>query len=223
MRSSGGTTCPPSCQSKLDGDDEATKEQRKRARALQRRLDEQTTALAALVFLVVAHAVERVVVPRVPRVLLGAVRAGVAMVHEEGHFVSLGLAVEVGDLGDVRAIQLRPSVEPPNPEHAAAGQARTEVLFSRCHVPPERLQPNDAIVYRGELLRATLRVEQGDVLGPLLFAVGFRRPVERLRAALVAALVDEEGFEHGEAEAAVVLGVDDGSSAAKAVDAAEAQ
>ena len=41
---------------------------------------------------------------------------------------------------------------------------------------------------QGEELHATLGVEQGDVLGPLLFAVGFRRPVETLRAALVVAL-----------------------------------
>ena len=55
-------------------------------------------------------------------------------------------------------------------------------------------------------LQATLGVEQGDLLGPLFFAVGFRRPVERLRAALVAALVVEEGYAPEEAEAAVVLG-----------------
>ena len=59
---------------------------------------------------------------------------------------------------------------------------------------------------RGEVLLATLGVEQGDVLGPLLFAVAFRKPVEALRAALVTALVEEHGFSREEAEAAVVLG-----------------
>ena len=49
-------------------------------------------------------------------------------------------------------------------------------------------------------------MEQGDVLGPLLFAVAFRRPVEELRAALVAALVEEHGYSLREAEEAVVLG-----------------
>ena len=58
----------------------------------------------------------------------------------------------------------------------------------------------------GELLQATLGVEQGDVLGPLLFAVAFRKPVEALRAALVAVLVEEHGFSAEDAEAAVVLG-----------------
>ena len=53
---------------------------------------------------------------------------------------------------------------------------------------------------------ATLRVGQGDVLCPLLFAVAFRKPVEALRAALVTALVEEHGFSPEEAEAAVVLG-----------------
>ena len=32
-------------------------------------------------------------------------------------------------------------------------------------------------------MQATLGVEQGDVLGPLLFAVAFRKPVEQLRLA----------------------------------------
>ena len=58
----------------------------------------------------------------------------------------------------------------------------------------------------GELLHATLGVEQGNVLGPLLFAMAFRRPVEELRAALVAALVGEFGYSPADAEAAVVLG-----------------
>jgi len=58
----------------------------------------------------------------------------------------------------------------------------------------------------GELLQATLGVEQGDVLGPLLFAVAFRKPVEALRAALVAVLVEEHGFSAEDAEAAAVLG-----------------
>ena len=55
-------------------------------------------------------------------------------------------------------------------------------------------------------MEATLGVEQGDVLGPLLFAVGFRKPVEGLRASLVTALVEEHGYSADEAEAAVVLG-----------------
>ena len=38
---------------------------------------------------------------------------------------------------------------------------------------------------RGVPLRATLGVEQGDVLGPLLFAMAFRAPLERLRRRLV--------------------------------------
>ena len=59
---------------------------------------------------------------------------------------------------------------------------------------------------RGELLRATLGVEQGDVLGPLLFAMAFRRPVERLRELLVDVLVEEYGHTKEEAEAAVVVG-----------------
>ena len=61
-------------------------------------------------------------------------------------------------------------------------------------------------------MQATLGVEQGDVLGPLLFAVAFREPVEALRAALVAVLVEEHGYSPGEAEAAVTLGafLDDG-------------
>ena len=59
---------------------------------------------------------------------------------------------------------------------------------------------------RGELLRATLGVEQGDVLGPLLFAMAFRRPVERLRELLVDVLVEEYGHTKEEAEAAAVLG-----------------
>ncbi len=54
--------------------------------------------------------------------------------------------------------------------------------------------------------RATLGVEQGDAFGPFLFAVAFRRPVEELRAALVAALVEERVYSPEEAEEAVVLG-----------------
>ena len=37
---------------------------------------------------------------------------------------------------------------------------------------------------RGEALHATFGVEQGDVLGPLLFALAFRKPVEALREAV---------------------------------------
>ena len=44
---------------------------------------------------------------------------------------------------------------------------------------------------QGSVLQATLGVEQGDVLAPLLFAVAFRRPVERLRETRVTALVAE--------------------------------
>ena len=64
----------------------------------------------------------------------------------------------------------------------------------------------------GEVLQATLGLEQGDVLGPLLFAVAFRKPVEALRAARVAVLVEEHGYSPEEAEAAVMLGafLDDG-------------
>ena len=58
----------------------------------------------------------------------------------------------------------------------------------------------------GEILEATLGVEQGDVLGPVLFAVAFHKPVEALRTALVAALVEDHGYSPEEAEAAVVLG-----------------
>ena len=42
--------------------------------------------------------------------------------------------------------------------------------------------------------------------GPLLFAMAFRRPVERLRELLVGVLVEEHGYSKEEAEAAVVLG-----------------
>ena len=70
--------------------------------------------------------------------------------------------------------------------------------------------PFSSFVYQGaaggELLRATLGVEQGDVLGPLLFAMAFRRPVERLRELRVDVLVEEHGYSKDEAEAAVVLG-----------------
>ena len=44
------------------------------------------------------------------------------------------------------------------------------------------------------------------MLGPLLFAMAFRRPVERLRELLVDALVEEHGSSKEEAVAAVVLG-----------------
>ena len=54
--------------------------------------------------------------------------------------------------------------------------------------------------------RATLGVEQGDVLGPLLFAVAFRRPLEELREAPLAHLESEHGFSRADAEAHVVIG-----------------
>ena len=59
------------------------------------------------------------------------------------------------------------------------------------------LRRSSSFVYQGaagegELLRATLGVEQGDVLGPLLFAMAFRRPVERLPELLVDVLVEEQ-------------------------------
>ena len=50
---------------------------------------------------------------------------------------------------------------------------------------------------QGVELRATLGVEQGDVLGPLLFAVAFRRPLEELREATARA---EERADAAEAE-----------------------
>ena len=59
---------------------------------------------------------------------------------------------------------------------------------------------------RGEALHATLGVEQGDVLGPLLFALAFRKPVEALREALLTLLQVEHGYSRADAEAAVVLG-----------------
>ena len=59
---------------------------------------------------------------------------------------------------------------------------------------------------QGSVLQATLGVEQGDVLAPLLFAVAFRRPVERLREILVATLVADHGYSLEDAESEVVLG-----------------
>ena len=59
---------------------------------------------------------------------------------------------------------------------------------------------------RGVPLLATLGVEQGDVLGPLLFAMAFRAPLERLRRKLVDLLRTEHGFSPEDADAAVVLG-----------------
>ena len=58
----------------------------------------------------------------------------------------------------------------------------------------------------GVELRATLGVEQGDVLGPLLFAVAFRRPLEELREALLSHLEAEQGCSRAEAEAQIVIG-----------------
>ena len=58
----------------------------------------------------------------------------------------------------------------------------------------------------GVVLPAPLGVGQGDVLGPPLFAVAFRKPVEALRAAPVAVLVEEHGYSPEDAEAAVMLG-----------------
>ena len=46
---------------------------------------------------------------------------------------------------------------------------------------------------QGSVPQATLGVEQGDVLAPLLFAVALRRPVERLREILATTLVADHG------------------------------
>ena len=56
------------------------------------------------------------------------------------------------------------------------------------------------------MLPATLGVEQGDVLAPLLFAVAFRRPVERLRETLVETLVVQHGYSLEDVESEVILG-----------------
>ena len=59
---------------------------------------------------------------------------------------------------------------------------------------------------RGTVLQATKGVEQGDVLGPLLFAVAFRKPVAELRERLLELLQNELGYTREEAEAELVLG-----------------
>ena len=55
-------------------------------------------------------------------------------------------------------------------------------------------------------LRATRGVEQGDVLGPLLFAAGVRGPLAALRERLLKFLEDEYGYSREQAEAELVLG-----------------
>ena len=55
-------------------------------------------------------------------------------------------------------------------------------------------------------LQATLGVEQGDVLALLLFAVAFRRPVERLREILVTTLVAGHDYSCEDTESEVVFG-----------------
>ena len=59
---------------------------------------------------------------------------------------------------------------------------------------------------RGEELYATLGVERGDVLGPLLFAAGVRKPLAALRESLLRLLVTEHGYTQEQAEAELVLG-----------------
>ena len=44
------------------------------------------------------------------------------------------------------------------------------------------------------------------MLGPLLFALAFRKPVEALREALLTLLEEKHGYSRADAEAAVVLG-----------------
>ena len=58
----------------------------------------------------------------------------------------------------------------------------------------------------GAELRATRGVEQGDVLGPLLFAAGVRKPLAALRESLLQLLEDEHGYTREQAEAELVLG-----------------
>ena len=58
----------------------------------------------------------------------------------------------------------------------------------------------------GVELLATRGVEQGDVLGPLLFSAAFRRSLETLRERLLDVLVNEFGLTREAAEAELVLG-----------------
>ena len=53
---------------------------------------------------------------------------------------------------------------------------------------------------------ATRGVEQGDVLGPVLFAAAFRKPVAALRERLLVYLVEEFGRTRAEAEEKLVVG-----------------
>ena len=59
---------------------------------------------------------------------------------------------------------------------------------------------------QGEVLQATKGVEQGDVLGPLLFAAAFRGPLAELRDRLLSCLETECGYSPEHAEAELVLG-----------------
>ena len=59
---------------------------------------------------------------------------------------------------------------------------------------------------QGEVLQATKGVEQGDVLGPLLFAAAFRGPLAALRDRLLDCLETECGYTREQAEAELVLG-----------------
>ena len=55
-------------------------------------------------------------------------------------------------------------------------------------------------------LRATRGVEQGDVLGPLLFSAAFRASLAALRERLLDLLVTEHSYTREAAEAELVLG-----------------
>ncbi len=58
----------------------------------------------------------------------------------------------------------------------------------------------------GVELRAARGVEQGDVLGPLLYAAGVRKPLAALRESLLQLLEAEHGYTREQAEAELVLG-----------------
>ena len=59
---------------------------------------------------------------------------------------------------------------------------------------------------KGVPLRATRGVEQVDVLGPLFFAVAFRKPVAALCEQLLQCLEEEHGFSREQAEDELVVG-----------------